>query len=285
VDEREGADVYMTVLDSDDGGAAAEADGAPPGSTASVPGESPAVTAMRLMLAAGSISKEEFDQMLTVHLATEPALRLSDGQAGGAVGSDAPPKGPRLSNPGSMRSMQRHMASGSARLQDRNIAGYLDKRGGKLGNRGWDTRYFYLDKDSKRLSYFHTEEAMAEPGAKPLGIIPLRDMQRVTPTSMVPGPHKRRFRFELETPERTWFLSAKTAEEMTRWMMTLSGHIIAYVADPTDDSIGGSMANPDKCGRCLFCASVRPSGTSSVVFGVRLLSCYCARPGLVEVAR
>jgi hypothetical protein len=139
------------------------------------------------------------------------------------------------------------LAQGSKRLNTREMKGYLEKRGGMKGTKGWDKRWFHLDSENKKLFYFHTEDEECE-GSKPLGIIPLRDMVQVRSTSMSSGPHKHAFRFELETHQRTWLFNADSAKEMTEWMMTLGGQIMSYVADPDDDSVGGRMANAEHAG-------------------------------------
>lgn len=148
---------------------------------------------------------------------------------------------------GNQSGMKMHMAQGAKKLQLRGMKGYLRKRGGKKGTKGWDKRWFYLDSENKKLFYFPNEEEHAQ-GSKPLGIVPLRDMVTVKATKMTPGPHKHNNRFELETHQRTWFFSCESTSEMTEWMMTLGGQIMAYVADPDDNSVGGKMSNPDRAG-------------------------------------
>ena len=165
-----------------------------------------------------------------------------------------PPLSPATMNEGGLSAtegnqsgMKMHMAQGSKKLQLRGMQGYLHKRGGKKGTKGWDKRWFNLDSENKKLFYFQNEEEHAN-GSKPLGIIPLRDMVTVKATKMTPGPHKHNNRFELETHQRTWFFSCESTSEMTEWMMTLGGQIMAYVADPDDNSVGGKMSNPDRGG-------------------------------------
>lgn len=95
-----------------------------------------------------------------------------------------------------------------------------------------------------KLSYFQKED---DAGKKPLGIILLRDMIEVRSTLTEAKKSKeKKFRFELETNQRTWFFSADSAQDLTSWMMTLQLMIMKYVASPDDASIGGRMANPDK---------------------------------------
>ena len=126
------------------------------------------------------------------------------------------------------------------------MSGYLEKKGGKLGNKGWDRRYFELA--NGKLNYYPKERSERPPDQKPLGIIPLRDMLDVRPTPATKAESRHRFRFELETQQRTWYFNAHTANDLTQWMMTLGAMIQTYVSSPEDTSIGGRMANPEKCG-------------------------------------
>ena len=123
----------------------------------------------------------------------------------------------------------------------RSMKGYLRKKGGRLGNKGWDRRFFSLS--NGKLSYFQHEK-----DTKPLGIIPMRDMIDVRPTIATKPDAKHANRFELETHQRTWYFSADTTKELTGWMLTLKAMIMTYSASPEDSAIGGRMANPDKGG-------------------------------------
>ena len=51
--------------------------------------------------------------------------------------------------------MAQHMEQGSKRLNAREMKGYLEKRGGMKGTKGWDHRWFHLDSENKKLFYFH----------------------------------------------------------------------------------------------------------------------------------
>lgn len=154
---------------------------------------------------------------------------------------------PRASSAETLESMKKHMAAGAMQLAARGFKGYLFKRGGKKGRKGWDKRWFNFDAKNKKLFYFPSEEEHTA-GSKPLGIVPLRDMVSIKPTAMTPGVHKHNNRFELETHHRTWFFSCEKTSEMTEWMMVLGGQIMTYVADPDDNSVGGKMSNPERAG-------------------------------------
>ncbi|EGD72990.1 ADP-ribosylation factor GTPase activating protein 1 [Salpingoeca rosetta] len=114
--------------------------------------------------------------------------------------------------------------------------GYLSKRGGLRGKKGWDRRFFVYDRGT--LSYY-----VREGDEKPQGLITLSDMKAVRWGAKSSDVSKSRF--ELETYERTYFLSAETAQDATEWVTLLGTQIALHKPAPT---VGGNMCDPDKEG-------------------------------------
>eukprot|EP00055_Hartaetosiga_balthica_P010104 m.42012 g.42012 ORF g.42012 m.42012 type:complete len:1491 (+) comp7034_c0_seq4:98-4570(+) len=112
--------------------------------------------------------------------------------------------------------------------------GYLDKKGGLLGQRGWDRR-FCMYKDGI-LCYFINEK-----DPKPQGSISLADMKGVSFTS-TKGVKKHMNRFTLQTYQRTYYFSAESSQAMTEWLTLLGTQIQLHKPEAT---FGGKMSNPD----------------------------------------
>ncbi|EDQ84340.1 uncharacterized protein MONBRDRAFT_30343 [Monosiga brevicollis MX1] len=110
--------------------------------------------------------------------------------------------------------------------------GWLLKRGGATGRKGWDRRYCVYKEGV--LSYF-----VGDKETRPQGCIALTEMKAIRHDT----GHKNRF--ELDTYERTFIFKAESPEEMTSWMMFLGSQIQLFKPKPT---AGGSMADPDKEG-------------------------------------
>eukprot|EP00038_Savillea_parva_P013548 m.8540 g.8540 ORF g.8540 m.8540 type:complete len:1181 (+) comp2549_c0_seq2:251-3793(+) len=125
----------------------------------------------------------------------------------------------------------------SKEVSKRTKQGFLSKRGGPTGRKGWDKRWF--DLSDGELKYFRDKEK------KPAGVIPVSQMVDVRYTASGKSD-KHAFRFELDTPDRTFYLSAETSGEMTEWMMLLAALIQAD--KDGGEAVGGDMSNPDKAG-------------------------------------
>ena len=123
-------------------------------------------------------------------------------------------------------------------ISDRSKKGFLSKRGGENGNKGWDRRWF--EYENGVLNYFK--------GTKCQNTIPLRNMKgvRATENKLFDGKHG--FLFELDTMDRTFFLSSESLHEMTEWMVLLGAVIQNYKPTSEEKMEGGSMAEPDKAG-------------------------------------
>lgn len=130
----------------------------------------------------------------------------------------------------------------SKAVSERTHEGFLSKKGGIKGNRGWDKRWFSLHDGT--LLYYKTRGL-----AKESGVILVEDMidVRPTPTSADKGS-KFNHRFELDTPTRTWYFNAESVSEMTEWMMLIGALIQENKSKTVDTTTGGSMSNPDKAG-------------------------------------
>eukprot|EP00056_Hartaetosiga_gracilis_P013578 m.226380 g.226380 ORF g.226380 m.226380 type:complete len:1529 (+) comp13863_c5_seq17:126-4712(+) len=113
-------------------------------------------------------------------------------------------------------------------------SGYLDKKGGQFGQKGWDRRFFVY-KDGV-LCYYTNEK-----DPTPQGSIALSDMKGVTFTS-TKGAKKHTNRFTLQTYQRTYYFSADTSQAMTEWLTLLGTQIELHKPEPT---FGGKMSNPD----------------------------------------
>eukprot|EP01088_Endostelium_zonatum_P011985 TRINITY_DN26150_c0_g1_i1.p1 TRINITY_DN26150_c0_g1~~TRINITY_DN26150_c0_g1_i1.p1 ORF type:complete len:490 (+),score=122.94 TRINITY_DN26150_c0_g1_i1:115-1584(+) len=84
--------------------------------------------------------------------------------------------------------------------------GYLKKEGGKL--KTWRKRWCILQPSNGTL-FYHTKQ-----GGNLKGKIPLKYCGNINTVS-----HKgRKFCFEIETPDRHWFLCADTGREMQEWI-------------------------------------------------------------------
>lgn len=123
----------------------------------------------------------------------------------------------------------------------RRKTGWLYKRGGITGRKGWDKRWVVYEAGT--FSYYARPE-----DEQPNGTIALREMKSVRPPSSMKVDGKHPYRFELETYERTFYFSTDTAQEMTEWMTFLGATIQAYKPTAADSQVGGSMCSPDKEG-------------------------------------
>lgn len=92
----------------------------------------------------------------------------------------------------------------SKEVSKRTKQGFLSKRGGPTGRKGWDKRWF--DLSDGELKYFRDKEK------KPAGVISVSQMVDVRYTASGKSD-KHAFRFELDTPDRTFYLSAETVSE------------------------------------------------------------------------
>ena len=94
--------------------------------------------------------------------------------------------------------------------------GWLMKRGGQLGNKGWDSRWFVYEKNT--LSYY-----VKEKDTKPRCSIPLQNMLeiRATHDDKEKTPNRTPFKFEIITAARTFYLCASSSQDMTEWMILL----------------------------------------------------------------
>eukprot|EP00036_Acanthoecidae_sp_10tr_P025997 CAMPEP_0206333220 /NCGR_PEP_ID=MMETSP0106_2-20121207/25167_1 /ASSEMBLY_ACC=CAM_ASM_000206 /TAXON_ID=81532 /ORGANISM="Acanthoeca-like sp., Strain 10tr" /LENGTH=1143 /DNA_ID=CAMNT_0053766093 /DNA_START=46 /DNA_END=3478 /DNA_ORIENTATION=+ len=128
-------------------------------------------------------------------------------------------------------------------VSERTKQGFLSKKGGKAGTKGWDKRWF--DLSGGELKYFRDKEK------KPNGVIPVNQMVDIRPTVSGNAGGKHSFRFELDTPDRTYYLSADTVAEMTEWMMLIGAFIQAEKKDGKSETVGGDMGEPDKAGWLL----------------------------------
>ena len=120
--------------------------------------------------------------------------------------------------------------------------GWLYKRGGQWGNKGWDHRYFTFEGD--RLSYY-----VREKDARPQGEVLLHNMMLVK-ASPEDKLAKFQYRFEVVTPSRTYYLAATSAQEMTEWMIYLGVLIDSVSASQRDALAAGftSRVETEKAG-------------------------------------
>jgi hypothetical protein len=93
--------------------------------------------------------------------------------------------------------------------------GWLYKRGGKIGNKGWDKRMFLFENGA--LMYFKNEK-----DSRAINKINIEDMVAVYQTS---DSSKFRFSFELRTVDRTYFLATDDNTEFTGWLVALGSAI------------------------------------------------------------
>lgn len=87
-------------------------------------------------------------------------------------------------------------------VSQRTLTGFLSKKGGKTGTKGWDKRWF--DLSDGELKYFKDKEKKAN------GVIPVSQMVDIRPTISGTLGGKHAHRFELDTPDRTYYFSADT---------------------------------------------------------------------------
>lgn len=125
-------------------------------------------------------------------------------------------------------------------ISERTHEGYLSKKGGVTGKKGWDKRWFRLQNGAMR--YYRTATS-----AKESGVIFVEDMIAVRPTPTVDSRGIYNHRFELDTPKRTYYFNAESVADMTEWMM-LIGAVITEKQALTTTSVGGNMADPEKAG-------------------------------------
>jgi len=125
-------------------------------------------------------------------------------------------------------------------INSRTKQGFLSKRGGMMKLK-WERRWFSLEN-----GYLHYYRLVKNRPGSLADSIPVRDMMGVRPTENPARTWGYENRFELDTPERTYYLCAETVTDMTEWMMLLGALIEGNRA--TFDNMGGAMAMPDKTG-------------------------------------
>ena len=110
--------------------------------------------------------------------------------------------------------------------------GWLWKRSGRLGTRGFDKRYFVLDHDL--LKYFEKET-----DSKPCNTVSVTELVSIRETPKVDA--KRQFGFELVTTERVYWLYSESKQELSQWML-LIGLLIDNEAH-AKDALSGTGAS------------------------------------------
>ena len=98
--------------------------------------------------------------------------------------------------------------------------GWLWKRGGKDGNKGWNRRLFVLENGA--LMYFKRESE-----SKAISKLDVRDMLSIEPSHDQSRPG---LAFDLKTVGRTYIIAAESTAELTDWFIAL-GAVIANKAD------------------------------------------------------
>lgn len=97
------------------------------------------------------------------------------------------------------------------------LKGYLWKKGGLKGKRGWDRRWFVFGDGA--LKYFRNEAE--EEKEKPSGLISVGEIVSIKLSPSKAG-HDRKFRFQLHTPSRVYYFSAENGQDMGTWLNLLS---------------------------------------------------------------
>ncbi|XP_066288027.1 arf-GAP with Rho-GAP domain, ANK repeat and PH domain-containing protein 1-like isoform X3 [Branchiostoma lanceolatum] len=121
--------------------------------------------------------------------------------------------------------------------------GYLEKQGGKQGNKGWKKRWVVFD--GSELIYFESKEKAQTSLSK--RIIPAFTM---TAVSYPKGDTSKPNRFNLETRARTYQFAAANNDEMNLWASSLMQAIIEMESKKPDYAFkdGGEMWDYDKKG-------------------------------------
>ena len=109
------------------------------------------------------------------------------------------------------------MLSNSRDLEDINLVGWLKKKGEGVGSLYYKKRYFR--KEKQYLFYFKNEEDGIELN---LGHIPLSEVISVHPNLKSDG-----YAFQINTPSRTYHLSALNQIELDYWITGLVRYIKA----------------------------------------------------------
>ncbi|XP_078683304.1 arf-GAP with Rho-GAP domain, ANK repeat and PH domain-containing protein 1-like isoform X3 [Branchiostoma floridae x Branchiostoma belcheri] len=131
----------------------------------------------------------------------------------------------------------------SATIRKNERCGYLEKQGGKQGNKGWKKRWVVFD--GSELIYFENKEKAQTSLSK--RIIPAFTMTAVTyPKGETSKPN----RFNLETRARTYQFAAATNDEVNLWASSLMQAIIEMETKKPDFAFknGGEMWDYDKKG-------------------------------------
>eukprot|EP00049_Salpingoeca_infusionum_P004099 m.74852 g.74852 ORF g.74852 m.74852 type:complete len:1446 (-) comp12414_c1_seq1:705-5042(-) len=147
-----------------------------------------------------------------------PATRAST-----SAGSDKPTPAPGL-DPEPVRS--------SGQAHKRCVFSWLEKKGGRSGTKGWDTRWCVYDNGCLKYYIRDTDQ-------KPQGTVPLTDMVEVNWSASQGN------RFDLVTQDRTYYFRAKSTHDQTMWMNVLGA---AIALERPLQSVGGTMSDPDKAG-------------------------------------
>ncbi|XP_066288028.1 arf-GAP with Rho-GAP domain, ANK repeat and PH domain-containing protein 1-like isoform X4 [Branchiostoma lanceolatum] len=137
-----------------------------------------------------------------------------------------------------------YMFSGSNReIRKNERCGYLEKQGGKQGNKGWKKRWVVFD--GSELIYFESKEKAQTSLSK--RIIPAFTM---TAVSYPKGDTSKPNRFNLETRARTYQFAAANNDEMNLWASSLMQAIIEMESKKPDYAFkdGGEMWDYDKKG-------------------------------------
>jgi len=99
--------------------------------------------------------------------------------------------------------------------------GWLTKQGNYV--KSWKLRWFILRE--KSLSYYKSDK---ESDATPAGTIALQDAKTADAFAKTGKKHC----FELQTPQRTFYLYAETAADAAEWMSAISKLVVASAASP-----------------------------------------------------
>ncbi|XP_021342197.1 arf-GAP with Rho-GAP domain, ANK repeat and PH domain-containing protein 2-like isoform X1 [Mizuhopecten yessoensis] len=121
-------------------------------------------------------------------------------------------------------------------------AGYLYKQGGQKGNKGWRKRWVIFN--GKSVRYYANAKSQVSKR-----IVPVTCMTGVTNQIKANDTHK--FKFNVETKNRTFQFAAETLDDCTHWCSCL---MAAILTKPPSEAVleGGEMNYPDRQGSIRF---------------------------------
>ncbi|XP_060080907.1 arf-GAP with Rho-GAP domain, ANK repeat and PH domain-containing protein 1-like [Ylistrum balloti] len=120
-------------------------------------------------------------------------------------------------------------------------AGYLYKQGGQKGNKGWRKRWVVFN--GKSVRYYPNAKTQVSKR-----IVPVTCMLGVT--NQIKASDTTKFKFNVETKNRTFQFAAETLDDCTHWCSCLMAAILAKSPEACHE--GGDMNHPDKQGSIRF---------------------------------